>query len=41
MLLYSCRKDEDVSVVFGAKNLLNGIEQRFDNVTLHPRDYDM
>lgn len=35
------RKDGDVSVVFGAKNLLSSMEHRFDNVTLFPRDYDM
>lgn len=33
-------KDEDISVVFGAKNLKNYTGQLFSNVSIHKKNYD-
>lgn len=39
-LIIHFRKDEDISVVFGAKNLKNYTGQLFRNVSIHKNKYD-
>lgn len=34
------RKDKEISVVFGAKNLKNYDGERYDKVSVHKKDYD-
>lgn len=40
LFFFFLSKDEDISVVFGAKSLRNYTGQYFSNVSIHKKDYD-
>lgn len=40
VICFVFRNDSDISVVFGAKNLKDYIGERYNNVSIHKKNYD-